>query len=227
MNIKKLKVRLENLPQVKDESDLVEVFGYYIQKLTQSYEKLEQALKDMRNITKVFPSSECKKEVLFLLKNSVTVAKKLHTEIEEDPEKVKTKATDNKVVKLSDYASSARTKCDNIWAQEIESSVTKWEKIASVVQNLGAKGGRDFKQAVDNLKRNTIPKNDSEVDQANTAREALQEGIADLGLEGPFGRFLKATAEGGASPRDLLDDEIRRKMDEHKLWDSFRVLLDQ
>jgi hypothetical protein len=222
-NLGQLKERLKKLPERRSLRVYAESFGEYTQKVAKSREKLGQAFKNMRYISKTYPDSECVKKVLPLLKSGVTEAKKLHKEIVEDPQKVKARTTENRVVRLGDYASRATTQCRDIWNLEINNSVAKWEKVASVVQNLGAKGGQEFKRAVDKLKLQGIPQSDKEVEQVKATKKELQKGIQSLGLEGPFGKFLKAAAAGVASPRDLLNDEVRSKLDKYKLWDSFHV----
>ena len=225
-NLKKLKERLEKLPQLKSERNLSAKFGIYTQRIAQSREKLSKSFRDMEFISKVYPEAQCKQTVLPLLKKSIKEANKLYQSIDEDAQTVQKKATDNGVVRLGEYANSASGKCHDIWMLEITNNVTKWEKLASVIQNLGAKGGQEFKKAVETLKNKNIPRNDDEVTEIEKIKIELQKGVANLGLEGPFGEFLKATSEVGASPRDLLEDEIKEKMEEYSLWDSFRVRLE-
>lgn len=225
-NLERLKERLKKLPERRALREYAEHFGLYTQKVKQLREKMKRTHKDMVYASKVNPNPDYDRNVLSELKKAVREAKKLHKVIEEDPQKVKTRATENTVVSLGDYASKANTQCHDIWTREIEGIIAKWEKIAVVVQNLknlGAKGGSEFKQAVDKLKLQAIPQNDKEVEQVRTAKKDLQKGIATLGLEGPFGKFLEAAAKEIASPRDLLNDEVRSKLDEYKLWDSFHV----
>jgi len=222
-----LKVRLEKLPQLKAESHLAETFGDYTQKVAQLGDELRQTLQDMSYASKVHSNSDYNSKVLSELKRSVRESKKIYQVIDEDPQNVTKRATENKFVKLRDSVSKANKQCRNIWNQEIEKSIVKWEKIAVVVQDLGAKGGREFKQAVDSIRMQSIPQSDKEVDKVKGARNALQKGIAGLGLDDLFGKFLKDSVEGGASPRDLLKNEIREKLDDHKLWDSFKVRLGQ
>jgi hypothetical protein len=222
-NLTQLKERLKQLPEKKSLREYAESFGEYTQKVARSREKLKQAFKDMGYISKAYPDSKCAKKILPLLKSSVTEAKKLHKEISEDPQKIKARATENKVVRLGDYASSATTQCRDIWNVQISNNVTKWEKLAIVVQSLGAKGGKEFKEAVDKLKLQGIPQNDKAVEQVKAIKKELEKGIAKLELEGPFGQFLTTAALGTASPRDLLNDKVKSKIDEYNLWDSFHV----
>ncbi len=224
-NLSQLKERLEQLPEKKSLREFAENFGEYTQKVAKSREKLKQAFINMGYISKAYPDAECAKKILPLLKSSVTEAKRLHKEIDEDPKKVKARATENKVIRLGDYADKATNQCRDIWNLNISNSVTKWEKLAIVVQSLGAKGGKEFKESVDNLKLQGIPQSDKEVQQVKAIKEKLEKSIAKLGLEGPFGQFLTSAAAGTASPRDLLNDEVKSKIDEYNLWDSFHVRL--
>ncbi|MDA3896786.1 MAG: hypothetical protein PF482_11650 [Desulfobacteraceae bacterium] len=226
-NLKNLKDRLKKIPELRSERKLSASFGVYTIKIAQSKEKIAKAYRDMEYIDRVFPEAECKKKILPVIKESVKKAKKIYQLIEADPQTVKKISTENSVIKINDYAKSASTKCHDIWNLEITNTVSKWEKLAAVIQGLGAKGGHEFKKAVEGLKNRQIPKNDDEVTQVKNGQKELQKGIANLALEGPFGKFLEATVAGGASPKDLLRPEIKDKLDEFNLWDSFKIRLGQ
>jgi len=226
--LKNLRDRLEKLPQLKKEKNLSSNFGVFTKKVAESKVMLTDSYRDMEYISKVFPDAGCEKKILPILKSSIKEAQKLYKTIEEDPQTVQKKASENSVVRLRDYATSANVKVRDIWSREITNNVTKWEKLAEVTQGLGAKGGREFKQAVVSLKNKKIPKSDEEVVQIKTAQINLHKGIANLGLEGPFGKFLEATVESrGASPKDLFKKEIKEKIEEFNLWDSFQIRLGQ
>lgn len=220
-----LRERLEKLPQLMNERNLSAKFGVFTEKVKESKDKLSDSYRDMEYISKVFPGVDCKKKILPVLESSVKEAKKLHKMIEEDPQSVQEEVTEKSIVRLRDFANSTSLKSRDIWTNEITNSVTKWEKLAVVIKDLGAKGGQDFKQAVESLKDQNIPQNDEEVLQIKNAQRDLQKGVANLGLEGPFGKFLETSAERGASPRELLRTEIKEKMDEFNLWDSFKIRL--
>jgi len=227
-NLQKLKIRLEKLPQIEKELKLAASFEHYTQNVSSSRKILGKVKKDIKNVTRVFPNSDCQMEVFPLVQSIAKEAKKLYEEIEKDPWSIEKKATDNRFVRLSENTDSTRNQCDLIWNEEITASIANWEKLASVVHKLGVKGGQAFKHAVDNLKiwENRIPQNDNEVNQVNSAIKALQKGIANIGLKGSFGNFLKSTVENGASPKDLFNDDIKKKLDEYELWDAFRVRLE-
>ena len=222
--LKKLKTRLENLPERRKQRDWAVNFRTYREKLSGVRKKIEQIYNDMAYAEKVNSNNEYREKVFFELKKAVRGAQKLHKEISEEPKKVMLTATEDVIIKLRDYVEKARYQCDNIWNREIEGIVAKWEKMAEVVQRLGHKGGHEFKQVVDRLRKRLIPQNDKEVDQIKDNIKELQKGIAELGLAGPFGKFIGAAAGEGASLKVLLeDDEIRKKLEEHDLWDNFRI----
>lgn len=226
-NLKELKTRLEKLPQRKAEGHLAAIFSEYNQKIKNIRIKLQAIYQDMTYAIKVNSNPEYNKKLLPDFKKAVQDAKTLIQDIEEDPNKVKTNASDHKVIRLGEYSNSLRNKCDSIWQLEITSSAKKWENIAEVIQKLGAKGGQEFKQAVEKLKTQKIPQNDADIFQIKEAQNALQKGITGLGLEGPFGEFLKNSAESGAPSKDLTKDEVRSKLDEYNLWDSFSIWLNR
>lgn len=222
-NLKELKTRLEKLPQRKAESDLAATFSEYSLKVASICLGLQKTYRNIWYASQVNSNTDYNKKVLPKLKNAVKEAKLLLQEIEKDSNNIQTKASENKVVRLGEYEYSAKTECDTIWQQEFASSIKRWEKLADVVQKLGAKGGQEFKLALDKLKNYKIPQNDNDIIQIKASQKALKNGVVCLGLEGPFGEFLKASVEGGAYPKDLLKDDIRNKIDEFELWDSFKV----
>lgn len=233
VKIEELKRRLEKLPQLKKESNLATKFSDYTKKLTQLHDKLLKVYQDMRYAAKVNSNSEYDKKVLIELNKAVRESKKLYREIEEDAQKVQSKATENKVINLGEYATLARNQCDNIWNREIQEIVGKWKKIAGVLKKIDDKGKQEFKKAVreftlavNALVLQSIPQNDNEVDQLKAVKGELQSRVVTLELEGSFGKFLEDAAGIGASPYDLLNNEIKLKLDEYKLWDCFRVRLE-
>ena len=53
--------------------------------------------------------------------------------------------------------------------------------------------------------------------------EELQRGISKLGLEGDFGKFLKTSTR--CSLKQALEPEVKKKLDEFDLWDTFHITL--
>lgn len=224
-DLKNIKTRLEQLPQLMAEIHLTEKFGLYTQTLEQSRIRLERVQNNIKFASMVNSNPKYRGTVFPELKSAAQIATKLHKEIIGNAESVNSRATENKITRLKEHAKNAEKKCQYIWEQEVEVSVLKWEKIAGVIQGLGAKGGEEMKLAIDLLKGHRIPTDDNEVEQLRSAIKNLHNSISTLKLEGSFGQFLEATVDGSASAKDLLVDEIREKMDEHDLWDSFQVRL--
>lgn len=173
----------------------------------------------------MFPESNCLGEVQALIRKAVAKAKKLHREIEEDPENVATRRVENEFLRISELSANSSAKCRDTWKREISKNVDKWQKLSDVVSDLKTKGGSDFKAAVDSLQKQQAPANSTEAERSKEALEKLRQGVGSMGLEGKFGRFLEQSANFGASPRDLLDSEVSSKLDEFELWDSFKIRL--
>ena len=83
----------------------------------------------------------------------------------------------------------------------------------------------EYKNAVDRLGRKSIPRTTEEVQEVKELKEAVRNGVTKLGLKGPSGKFLEASAFDGASLSDVKKPEIRLWLDENDLWDSFVVRL--
>ncbi len=222
-----LKERLESLPERQREGRLSHDFAQYREKVIAAYQRLELSRGAMLRAAQVQGNIEYEKQVMPRIKKSIAETKRLKRSVEDDAFFVQSKAMENGVIRLNDAASAAHTLCQNIWTKEMGALLQKWEKVANAVISLQQKTqvATRFKTAVDKLKIQEIPQNEDEVQDVQGRLEALQRGINELGLEGPFGVFLAAAAEGAASPRELLKDEVRKKLDEFDLWDSFFISL--
>ena len=218
-----LKQRLEKLPEVISERHLAGNFHQHWKSLVRLRENTTKNRQSALFIEEVFPLSKCEKTIQPKLTSSIRMLKKLRKDIDTDPERISAKATDNCVIKLGDYASSISTTISETWQRQTENSVDKWLKIASVVEQLGAAGGKEFKQTVESLQKSAIPINSDQSKKAAEANISLQKGVSKLGLEGPFGKFLEATVEEGATLSKLRDPEVKSKIDEFDLESSFRI----
>jgi len=224
-DLKDLKKRLEKLPEKRKQSDLAAGYGNYIQKLGELCEKINQTYKDVENIEKVSSSKEYKNKVLSELGKIGRVVQKLYKEISGKQESVTLDAMEERIVNLGDIATTARNTCNKIWDKETKERVERWEKIAGGGNHLGTSDGREFKQVVDRLRGRLIPQNKEEVDKIKADKKKFEESIEKLGLKGPFGKFFnEAMSEEGASLKDLIKYvEIRNKLTEDDIWDSFRI----
>ncbi|MBZ0264125.1 hypothetical protein K8I28_05610 [bacterium] len=222
-----LKNRLVQLPQIHAERNLLDKFEKYTRSLSLSREKIEDTLEKHKRASKVFPSSEYEVKVFQEIKKAAREAKKLKKNIEENPEVVRNKSTENAVIRINDNAKNSESNCTNIWSKEVDTNITIWNKFARVVQGLATAGSQEFGEAIRYLQNNTstFPKSEEEVERLLEARKKLHNGISNLGLEGSFGKFLIKSANRGSPLTDLFDDEIKQKMNEHDLWDSFLVRL--
>ena len=100
-------------------------------------------------------------------------------------------------------------------------------RLQHVIEKLPKTGGKEFKDAFDNLTRDkvNIPQTEKEIRKIQKLREELNLGVTKLGLKGAVGKFLEAAVEGNAPISDLNKPEIKELLDNYDLWDSFRVQL--
>jgi len=225
--LKRLQNRMTKLEELKSELALSDQFGQYIKLFEIIRVSMEETRSGSYFAAEAYSNEIIKKKVITELKKVIRDAKKISKEINNDAYRVQSRAVENKVTDMKTSTESAATKLKDAWNKEITNNVSKWVGIAEVVNDLGAQGGRDFKLAVDKLKRAAVPNTEEQVTKIKEEKNAVQNGISKLGLEGAFGKFLKLSAEGKASAKDLLNEEVRNKMDKYDLWDSFRVILGQ
>lgn len=223
--LKRLQDRIIKLEELKSELALADQFGQFMKMFEQIKISMEETNSGSFFASKVYPNEKYEKKVVSELKKVVRDAKKISKEISNDPHRVKAGAIEKKVTNMRLTTESASKKLKDIWEKEISKNVSKWVDIAIAVNDLGAKGGNDFKKAIDKLKNVSIPKTEEQIKKIQEEKTSVQTGISKLGLEGKFGEFLKMSAEGKAVARDLLDKEVRMKMEEYDLWDSFRVTI--
>ena len=227
-DLKKLREDIEKFPQRRSEINLQGNFREYSQKVGELYLKLKTSIEDAKRIEKSSGKENFDKNgVLSEIKTATREAKKLKKSIEEDANSVASKATENAVERMNDKAIRTSTKCRDGWRQHIDRNATKWTQIATVLERFPSADCRDFKNAVRDLMsaRDRIPQSEQEVDDAKKLQEELQQGISKLGLEGDFGKFLENASTGNCSLKQALVPEIKKKLDEFDLWDTFQITL--
>ena len=72
----------------------------------------------------------------------------------------------------------------------------------------------------------SIPETPEDVKRVKSAKADLSNELKRLPISGKVGTFLRAAITGRGDPRDLLDADVQRFLDEHQtLWTSLRVTL--
>ena len=227
-DLKKLREDIEKFPERRSEINLQGNFREYSEKVGELYLKLKASIEDAVRIEKSSGKENFDKNgVLSEIKTAIREAKKLKQSIEEDANSVASKATENAVVRMNEKATRSSTKCRDGWRQHIDRNATKWTQIATVLERFPSADCRDFKNAVRDLSTagERIPQSDQEVEDAKKLQEKLQQGISKLGLEGDFGKFLETASGGECSLKEVLKPEVKKKLDEFHLWDTFHITL--
>ena len=232
IKLSELKQRLEKCPEIEKEIELGATLRLCIEKVQKSRKELIVISNNIKNINKVYQDSSCTKEVSIYVKRCSEIARKMHDDIVKELTIINQgldNPISNQITSLKDNVNLAKKTCNEFWEKEQKETIDKCEKVVDVVQRLesklGTKGGKVLKSSLDKIKSSGIPQNDSEVEVIKSALKELKNGITSLGLEGPFGKFLEATIGVGASTKYILNDEVRQKLDEYNLWDSFKIKL--
>jgi F0F1-type ATP synthase membrane subunit b/b' len=226
-NLAHIKLLLEKLPQFHKERGLKDNFCDYGKNVSESLQELEKAYKNLKSLETLEENETSKKKVLKEIKNAIKDAKNLKEEISDNAQNISKTATSNAVVRITDAHKSANKECRERWKNFIEKREEKWGKLANLVDKLPKTGGKEFKVAFDNLARykTNIPQTNEEIQKIQQLRDELNSGVSKLGLEGAFGKFLEAAADGNALISELNKPEIKELLEKYNLWDSFRVQL--
>jgi hypothetical protein len=226
-NLTQLKSRLEKLPEFIKEQGLQSDFREYCSVSASTLDRLNQACKDMRSIQEIAENPTFEGSVTSKINKAISKAKKLHKDISEDGTVVAKTATKNNLVDLNEAGESANSICLTHWSKKIQGTIENWGDIAPVIEDLSPTGGREFKKALDDLSRyqNAIPQDNAGIKKYIATDLAISSGISKLNLDGKFGKFLNNVIKGKATTSQLSDPEIKEVMDEHKLWDRFKVRL--
>ena len=225
-DLKQLKTRFEKYPLQKKLRDISDNFDMHTKTLSRTRLNLTQVYNQMNAISQVFPDINCEAKVRPSLETAVREANKLYEEIDKDPNKILSTDTDSIIIKMDESFKKGSNDCRSLWESKIFDSVRKWEQIINVIHfKLKAKGGKELKELVDNLKTQGIPQDKKTIDRVKLSLDKLRKGIESLELSGPFGKFLEQVVGEGASLKDVFSKEIKDKIEEHNLWNAFRVII--
>jgi len=215
------------LPEFRKERDLQSDFRQYCTLSSSILVGLNKAYKDMQSIQEVKEDSGFRSAVTNIIKRAISKAKKLHKDISEDARAVAKTASKNALRDLGEGKTSANSACLNYWNKKIQVELENWGEIASALENITRTGGKEFKRALDDLgrHRDSIPQDKVGIEKYKATELAISTGISKLNLDGKFGQFLTDVVNGKATTSQLSVPEIKKVMDEHKLWDKFKVRL--
>jgi len=225
--LSELKAGLEKLPEHNATEHFRDLFGAYRQRAEEIRGKLAQARNDREIILKVTANQEFGDEILKILKSSAREAKLLHKAIQEDASKVGNPSTDDAVTRLNGNASTVNTRCRDQWKRGIEKELKDSANLALAVQQINNANSQDYQNAVRHLNaaKERIPQSEAEAENIGRHLEELRKGITSLGLEGEFGKFLKDVGDGNCLLGRCLEPEVKKKLDEFNLWDTFHITL--
>jgi len=220
-----LKERLSSLPDKRKRAELGATFAAHLGKVLVSRQKVERALTVASIAEEILPSAghtEAKTRARKAGQQAVRLQKKL----EAAPESICETSVDHSFMILNDHAEAAWRECNAAWEKELEAKVKDWAILVEVMNRLVPQQGGRLRTAVSALQnaKNKPPGSRAEASQIENHLKDLTDIVAKLGLKGAFGQFLRAAAsQQGAGSKDLLDPEVQEKINQHKLWNVFRV----
>lgn len=222
-----LKQRLVALPEKKKRAQQAGRFKTLREKTVRARAQVEEALAAAHNARKI-ADDPAYKDVLIQVRKAKRRAESLRTKIAENTEMVTTPQADTGFGALGEHADSALLTCQKVWRRVIDNKLRGRAELASVVQRLVPRDGPEFRSTVDKLtqERERLPVTTKDAERAAQLLARFDELISQLHLEGPAGDFLQAVAtDRGAPAAKLLDPEVRKFLDDHKLWTVFAVKL--
>lgn len=223
--LEELKKRLAALPEQRLRARQAGRFKALREKAAKSRAQAEEALAAAQNATKVV-NDPGYLEVIKQVRKARRRAETLRTKIEGNAEVVAGSDTDKSFGALGEHTEKALRLCQNLWRQIIDKKLRGRAELASVVQRLVPGDGPQFRSTVDQLtrERDRLPVSAEDAQRAAQLLERFDVLIGRLRLEGPAGEFLQAVAtERGAAATQLLDPEVRKFLDDYKLWSIFAV----
>lgn len=225
--ISELKARLLSLPQKRTQADLGAVFTAHLQQITVAKERVRRARICSSYANEALPSSRYANAQSYATK-AAQQALRIQTKLKANPESVKDDAVGNGFIAVNEHATNAWRNCGEAWDREIEEKVRDWAALVDVLNKLVPGQGRRLRGAVSALQawRGKPPETSTDAKKVRQQLQDLNEIVASLGLKDEFGRFLKAvTMPNGAELRLVLSKDVQERLNDHKLWEIFRIKL--
>jgi hypothetical protein len=227
ITLAELKERLSSLPDKRKRAELGATFAAHLGKVQLSRQKAERALAVCSLAQELLPSTGYS-EANARARKAGQQASRLQKKLEGTPEGIREASVDHSFTILNDHAEAAWKECSAAWEKEVDAKVKDWATLVDVMSRLVPQQGGRLRTAVSALQsaKNRPPGSKTEARQIEDHLKDLNDVVGKLGLKGAFGKFLRATAsQQGADSKDLLDPEVQEKINQHKLWNVFRVKL--
>jgi len=228
-----IKMRLEALPERRKGIAQGGLFAQFLATAVPAKQHLFEASVSVDFAARVLQSTEyivAKKSV----KSSARIANNLAEKIRNDANTISASGTEASFIKLTEQAKEALKRVKSGWELELKAQIEKWELIADVIARLGS-GSQSLKSkaarltsAVDALRaaKASLPKTQKDVAAVKENLDQLSDSVAKLGLDTPFGKFLKAAASGEGAPlEDAQEKSVAQQIELLKLSSVFRVRL--
>lgn len=228
-----LKKRLEALPGIRGGRDKEAAYAEFLRKANDAKGKLQKLSPVIPLADSVLPAPGYQ-EAGKKFNTSAKTAKSLAVKLNADHAAISGQETDSAFTRLTENATDALNRFQTTWDAQIQGKTDKWESLVNVLSSLDddeAKAVKAqamiIKKAIDSLRQDwkgKLPAKKKDADTVASTLRTLDEAVAKLDLDTPFGKFLQATAAQDGAGLDLLqNEEVSKAVKKHKLQKVFRI----
>jgi hypothetical protein len=228
-----LKKRLKALPGIRGGRDKEAAYAEFLRKANDAKGKLQKVSPAIPLADSVLPAPGYQ-EAGKKLNQAARAAKTLAVKLKADHAAISGQDIDNAFTRLTENATDALNRCQTTWDGQIQGKADKWESLVNVLSNLDddeAKAVKAqaiiIKSAIRSLRedwKGKLPEKKKDADAVESTLRTLDEAVAKLDLNTPFGKFLQATAAQDGAGLDLLqNEEVSKAVKKHKLQKVFRI----
>lgn len=231
-----IRTTLEKLPDLRRAREHEESYAQLsivAKKARDELKRVATALPHAASVAAAPEYVKVRKDMGVISKSATRLAEKLKSQ----PEAVSERSTDAAITKIKEGASTCLKDFQKGWATQISGKARQWKEIATVVSKLGhGAGGNNIRsqalkltKAIQSLESaaTVLPQDGEKASAVQDDLNAISEAVAQLDLETPFGKFLRAAADEnrGADLENLQNPEVIDAINKHNLQTSFRVFI--
>lgn len=216
--------RIEALPELQKQKQNNAKVSAFTRRIEIAFDGIKERVEQRSFHLTVFPDVELKKTI-DALKQSKLQASRLIDKLKEDFDAIGTPDTDKKITRIGDRINEAKDELEKTWKKQLENELQPLSPLVEIAREAKLPG---YEQIVGNREslqaRATNPPNNIALAIEIRAKlDSLRKLLGNLNLEGRGGEFLKKAVKGTAKPKELLNEEVRRFLDENNLWDILTI----
>lgn len=232
---KETRAALEKLPGIREARDHRDKYARFLDVTRRAKEAISNAATALPHAAAVAPSQEydhARRRIAITARN----ARELVSTLISRPQAISESDADKAFTALKEGADASLRHCRKGWDDNIGGSARQWKEISGVISKLAAESGGEkiraqsskLSSAIRSLESAAavLPQGEAKAAVVRSDLKAITDAVAELDLETPFGKFLRAAAdERGADLKLLQDPEVQEALTKQKLQKFFKVRL--